>query len=341
MKLTLQLPNALKEMRVKLSALRVFFTDTGFKVPLGRKTVSLLGAAIALKDNGRIQRVRNASLLALLVILPSVQAAKLPADPEFVILITSYNNERFALRNLESVVKQRSKKPYEIIIIEDGSTDRTGKIMDEYVNEHKLDQTFIKIIHNKQRIGSALENIYNAVHELIPDHKVVVCVDGDDTLPHNGVLERLEQAYNDPDIWMTFGRFVVYPAGEFWSACWKYPAEVIRERSFRKCSNVPSHLKTFKAALFKKIKKEDLLYQGAFFKKAWDMAMLFPMLEMCAPHCSSTDAPCKNHSLFISDVLYVYNWDNQLSDGHTGRDEQIMLDRYVRAKEPYEPVDHL
>lgn len=277
--------------------------------------------------------------IVLFIISAGALYAMFPGvDVEFVILVTSYNNEKYVTRNLDSIVKQRSTNPYQIIIVEDGSTDRTGQLMDDYVKKHKLPESFIKIIHNKVRVGSALENIHTTIHKHIPDHKVVVCCDGDDTLSFNGVLERLEQEYKDPDVWMTFGRFVVYPAGEFWSLCWGYPEEVIREHSFRQCSNVPSHLKTFKAGLFKKIKKEDLLYEGKFFKKAWDMAMLFPMLEMCAPK----GARGKNHSVFIADtVLYVYNWDNQISDGHTGRDEQIMLDRFIRAKPPYEPLDHL
>ena len=63
--------------------------------------------------------------------------------------------------------------------------------MDDYAQEHAL--PFLKIIHNPVRKGSALENIYTTVHELIPDHKIVVCCDGDDTFSCNGVLERLEK----------------------------------------------------------------------------------------------------------------------------------------------------
>ena len=96
-----------------------------------------------------------------------------PVDVEFVILITSYNNEKYARRNLDSVVNQRSSKPYQILVIDDGSTDATGKIMDKYVKKHKLSSSFIRIIHNTQRVGSALENIYNAVHTYIDDNKVV------------------------------------------------------------------------------------------------------------------------------------------------------------------------
>lgn len=273
------------------------------------------------------------------IILALFLSTALYAAPkiEFVILVTSYNNEKYARRNLDSLIHQRSTFPYQIICVDDGSSDRTGAIMDEYVKENKLSDSFIKIIHNKVRVGSALENIYNTVHTHIPDHKIVVCCDGDDTLSFNGVLERLEKEYSNPDIWMTYGRFVVIPAGEFWSLCWGYPEEVIRERGFRQCSNVPSHLKTFKAALFKKIRKEDLLYDGKFYRKTWDMAMLYPMLEMCAPK----DPNAKNHSAFIADtVMYVYNWDVQC-DGQTGREEQVMLHRHIMSLPTYEPLDHL
>ncbi len=286
----------------------------------------------------------NVCLLSIYASLPALFAdaslADSPVDVEFVILITSFNNEKYARRNLDSVVKQRSSKPYQVLIIEDGSSDATGKIMDDYVKEHKLSDSFVKIIHNKERVGSALENIYNAVHNHIPDHKVVVCCDGDDTLSFNGVLERLEQEYRDPDVWMTYGRFIVYPACEFWSRCWGYPEEVIQECGFRKhWWNVPSHLKTFRAKLFKKIKKEDLLYEGKFYKKAWDMAMLYPMLEMSAP----VHPMAKNHSVFIADtVLYVYNWNNPLCDGHgAGLEEQQRLHNTISAKTPYTPLEHL
>ena len=154
-----------------------------------------------------------------------------------------------------------------------------------YAKKHHLDKSKLLLINNKVQLGSGIANIYNTVHNRIDDHTVVVCVDGDDYLSFPGVLERLEKEYADPDVWMTYGRFVVYPAGEFWSLCWGYDDEVIRTRSFRQDHNVPSHIKTFRAKLFKQIKKEDLIdpETGTFYTKAWDMAMLFPMLEMCAP----------------------------------------------------------
>ncbi len=279
--------------------------------------------------------------LAIACALPLTCRAAV-SDPEFVILVTSYNNEKYAWRNLDSLMNQRTCKPYSIICVDDGSSDKTGEIMEDFAREHNLAAPFLTIVHNKKRTGSALENIHNTVHTMIPDHRVVVCVDGDDTLSCKGVLERLECEYRNPHVWMTYGRFVVVPAGEFWSLCWGYPDEVIKERSFRKHHNVPSHLKTFRAKLFKNIRKEDLLdpATGKFYLKAWDMAMMFPMLEMCAPK----DPAGVNHSVFISDmVLYVYNFNNPINDARVGagREDQIALDRYIRSLEQYEPLETL
>ena len=51
-----------------------------------------------------------------------------------------------------------------------------------------------------------------------------------------------------------------------------------------------------------------------------------------------------NHSRFIEDtVLYIYNFANPIGDFRNtgGRDEQIRLDRLIRAKTPYEPLEKL
>lgn len=264
-----------------------------------------------------------------------------PHVPEFVVLVTSYNNQDYVERNLDSILCQRSSKPFLTIYVNDGSKDGTKTCVAEYARKHNLDSTKLLVINNEVQLGSGIANIYNTVHNLIDDYKVVVCVDGDDYLSFPGVLERLEKEYADPTVWMTYGRFVVYPAGEFWSQCWGYDEETIRTRSFRKDGNVPSHLKTFRARLFKKVKKEDLTdpETGRFYTKTWDMAMLFPMLEMCSPYGNQVI----NHSRFIQDtVLYIYNFANPIGDAqHNGREEQIRLDLLIRAKNPYESLETL
>lgn len=252
---------------------------------------------------------------------------------EFVILVASYNNEKFVEDNLKSICFQESSMPYHIICINDCSTDRTGLCMEEYVRQHHLENK-VTIIHNKERIGS-VANVYETVHKL-PDHKVVVIVDGDDLLKDNKVLLRLEQAYKDPDIWLTYGQALSFPQKNVLKSE-KVPDRIFYNREIRKYKWVTSHLRTFKAGLFKKIKKEHLLYQGKFIMKACDLAIMFPMLEMAGPKNELS----KIRSTFIEDILYLYRRNNPLSVHKVSRSEQVLMDKYIRSLAPYEPLDSL
>ncbi len=278
-------------------------------------------------------------LLLALALVSTLQCSLIECSPtEFVILITSFNNEQYVERNLDWAMSQQSTIPYQVIYVNDQSTDNTGPLVDAYKEKHDLADHQLLVVHNKERLGSGGGNIYNTVHNFIEDHKVVACVDGDDYLGHTGVLRRLEQEYQDPDVWMTYGSFVVIPEGVRWTICGGYPNDVIQQRSFREHFNVCSHLKTFRARLYKQIKREDLINDetGTFYDKAWDMAMLFPMLEMCAGYDGT------NHSRYIEDILYMYNFDNPMSDYQdAGREEQIRLDRKIRKKQMYEPLESL
>lgn len=254
--------------------------------------------------------------------------------PEFVILMTGYNIEKYVEESLKSVCFQKSSRPYQVICINDCSTDNTRAIMDRYVQENHL-ESFVKPIHNSARIGS-LENIYNAIHTLIPDHKIVVSVDADDQLIHNDVLLRLEKEYSNPHVWMTYGNALTVPGGGLW--CKKVSDKALLKKQLRREPFLAQHLKTFKAGLFKKIRKEDLMYQGKFLTATGDMAFMFPMLEMCAPKDWDFS---KNHSRFISEPLYLYRMDNPINVFRVNKDRQKFFDQYIRSKSPYKRLEKL
>ena len=105
---------------------------------------------------------------------------------------------------------------------------------------------------------------------------------------------------------------------------------MIQNKSFRKQPWSASHLRTFYAALFKKIKLEDLLYEGEFFPMASDLAMMFPMLEMSG-----------NHAHFIKEVLYLYNRSNPLNDHKVDLKLQNACALYARKLPPYKRLKEL
>lgn len=68
------------------------------------------------------------------------------------ILITVYNCERFIGRAIRSCLDQNMpKSDYEIIVVDDGSTDRTPAIIDAFANYSKL--PFIRVIKLEENKG--------------------------------------------------------------------------------------------------------------------------------------------------------------------------------------------
>lgn len=257
------------------------------------------------------------------------------STPEFVVLICSYNNEKYVERNLDSVLNQKTTAPYSIICVNDCSSDKTGTLMEQYKKEKKLSDSFLTIIHNTERMG-ATANIYNTIHQCCKDHQIVIILDGDDTFSHARVIERLVQEYASGDIWLTYGSFIFYPSGQK-GTTYEITRSNLFNRELRSLVYVAQALRTFKVALFKKIKKEDLMDQGKFMSMNSDMAMMIPMLEMCAP-VSETAAM---HCSYIPDILYVYNYINPISDFRTNRQLQIDLEKVIRERPVYKPLTSL
>src|SRR5262249_2335987 len=140
---------------------------------------------------------------------------------EFVVVIPSYNNEKWCIQNLESVVNQ-AWPHFTIIYINDCSTDSTGQLVKEFVRAKKLESK-CTVICNKERKG-ALCNLYDAI-STIAAHKVVVTVDGDDTLAHQYVLHTIAAEYAKKDIWLTYGNWRSDPIG-YKSPCEAIPSHI-------------------------------------------------------------------------------------------------------------------
>ena len=275
------------------------------------------------------------------------------AEKEIVVVIPSYNNEEWYERNLSTVLGQKYGK-FRIVYVNDCSTDRTAECVAKFVEMHSPDsfrifsfddhfsksvpeivdafkqeiqreKVFFTLVNNTSRCGGPLENLYRVIHSC-DDDEIIVTVDGDDWLPHDEVLKKINEAYASGEIWMTHGNLVEYPhGGATW--CEPVPLKFIESNTVRqfKC---PSHLRTFYAWIFKKIALEDLLYEGKFFAMAGDMALMYPILEMAA-----------ERHLFISEVNYVYNMQNPINENKVNAELQRQLDQYIRQKHPYQRLE--
>lgn len=74
-------------------------------------------------------------------------------DKLISIIMPAYNVEKYIARSLESILKQTYQN-FEIIIVNDESSDRTGEIIDEFVRKDSR----IKVVHNTSRGVAAARN---------------------------------------------------------------------------------------------------------------------------------------------------------------------------------------
>jgi glycosyltransferase involved in cell wall biosynthesis len=145
-----------------------------------------------------------------------------------VVLIASYNNSPYCERNLQSVFNQTYDN-YRVIYIDDCSKDNTYDRTLELVKAHKQEHRF-SVIHNEERLG-AMANFYRGIHMCEP-HEIVAILDGDDAFAHEKVLERLNQVYANPHVWLTYGQSISYPKYQERFSC-RAPAKVVANNSYR------------------------------------------------------------------------------------------------------------
>lgn len=249
-----------------------------------------------------------------------------PELTSFVIITASYNNIDWLERNLNSIFAQNYDN-WHLVYIDDCSTDATADAVQAHIDKQgKSDK--VTLIRNAQRHGH-MYNQYNAIGAVAAD-KVIVIVDGDDWLAHKDVLSYLNSIYQWQDVWLTYGQFWYWQKNRL-GICRKLPDAVIKNNEIRAYPRwVTSHLRTFYAGLFHKIKKEDLMYGGMFVPMCADVATMFPMLEMAGQHIR-----------FIEEVLYIYNDANQLSFFHDKREEQAALRQDLCLRPRYQPLNAL
>ena len=261
-------------------------------------------------------------LLLFMLIKLTVLSAVIP--PFFYVIIPSYNNEQYCINNLQSIAAQ-DYPHWKAIYINDDSSDQTGRLIQQYVQQNNLQHKF-KIVNNLRRQGM-LANIYRAVKKAKPNW-IIATVDGDDTLRDNTVLSYLASIYQKKKIWMTYGSWESNPLGARVSNCAPFPSRVIKKRKFRSYKYVSSQLRTFYAALFQRIKKRYLCYKGDFFMAAGDVAFIMPLLEMSS----------KRHIHYVRKILYNYNVINPLNDFRQNAALQGQCSSLIRKKKPYKPL---
>jgi glycosyltransferase involved in cell wall biosynthesis len=116
------------------------------------------------------------------------------ADPRISVYLPSHNYGRFLAEAIESVLRQ-SVDDWELIVIDDGSTDETPRVMELYRGHPRIS------LHRKEGIG--LTAVCNFAVEQAKG-KYVIRLDGDDVFDENILLVLGNLLDRDPKLALVF-----------------------------------------------------------------------------------------------------------------------------------------
>lgn len=104
----------------------------------------------------------------------------------FSIIIPNYNKEEYVRETLESIFNQTYKN-FEVIVVDDGSTDKSIEIIKEFD---------IKLFHTIRKKAGGARNV--GIDNATGDY--IIFLDSDDYFTDNTVLERLNNLINGEDM---------------------------------------------------------------------------------------------------------------------------------------------
>ena len=112
-------------------------------------------------------------------------------SPHLSIIIPVYRVEKYLSKCLDSIVNQVKGRETEIIIIDDGSPDRSGEIADKYA----LEYSFVKVIHKANAGVAAARNTGIDSSQ----GNWLYFVDSDDWMAEGAVDILLDRTKKNPD----------------------------------------------------------------------------------------------------------------------------------------------
>lgn len=237
-----------------------------------------------------------------------------------VILTGFYNAENYIEKSILSIMGQRFKD-FKCYITHDLSTDKSVSIVKNLIKD---DNRFILVDDNDKKLYQAgnFDKIIR-YNENISDNEVIVEVDGDDWLPDSNVLTRINKLYEDENIWIANGSF------KYSTGASGFSQPQTNFSNLRKNRFTASHIRTWRAFLWRKIKEEDLRDEnGNYWQWSGDLCFMFPMLEMSG----------EEHYRFMSEINYIYNENNPINEHKVNMDMVNDHATKIRNKKPYDKL---
>jgi glycosyltransferase involved in cell wall biosynthesis len=114
--------------------------------------------------------------------------------PLVTVYITNHNYEKFIKQSIDSVLSQKFRN-FEVIIIDDGSTDKSREIIEQYRNNPKVD-----IVYQENK-GL---NVTNNIAIKLSRGKYIMRLDADDYLNENALMILSQKLLGDDSLALVF-----------------------------------------------------------------------------------------------------------------------------------------
>jgi len=126
-------------------------------------------------------------------------------EPTVSILIPARDEEKVIGRLLQRMVELTyPKDKLQVIVIDDGSSDSTGRIADEYSSRYG----FIEVLHREKRDGGKGKAAAMNAGFKHSTGEIILCFDAD-YYPQKDIVEKLAKEFADPNVGAVQGRVVV------------------------------------------------------------------------------------------------------------------------------------
>ncbi len=186
---------------------------------------------------------------------------KPPIHPLVSVIIPAYNAEKFLVDSVESVLRQ-SYTNFELIIIDDFSSDGTGAIADHYA----LSDTRVSVLHNEGNLGIGGSRARGVT---AAQGKYLAWLDADDLMTPERLEKQIEFLEANPHVGVVGGYIELFGARRD-SEIRKYALsdQLLRKRIFRQ-SPVASPASTYRSEVFQ------FVGNYADLKSCEDLEMVF------------------------------------------------------------------
>ncbi|MDM0090033.1 MULTISPECIES: glycosyltransferase [unclassified Variovorax] len=129
------------------------------------------------------------------------------ATPKVTVIVVSYNHERFLRRRLDSIYAQ-SYKNFEVLLLDDRSTDQSRALLDTYAAKHPANT---RTIYNETNSGSPFRQWAKGIAAATGD---LVWIAESDDFCNSTFLEEMVRSFDDKAVMLASARCVFVGSDE-------------------------------------------------------------------------------------------------------------------------------